>query len=240
VDLSIVIPVFNEADGIELLLGEIPAQLDGMLDYEILVVDDGSTDSTPAVLQHCRGRQSRLRVLRHRERCGQSAAIVSGVTAARAPWIATLDGDGQNDPADITKLYRAMEQSADRVMLLAGYRRVRRDTWLRRISSRIANSVRGALLCDNTPDTGCGLKLFPRALFLQLPQFDHMHRFLPALVQRQGGAVQSIEVSHRERQRGYSKYGVMNRLWVGIVDLVGVWWLIRRRMRPTVAEIDRT
>lgn len=237
-DLSIVIPVLNEADGIALLLAEIPEQLDGKLDYEIVVVDDGSTDSTPAALQACREQQPRLRVLRHRERCGQSAALASGVVAARASWIATLDGDGQNNPADIMELYRAMQQNPDRIMLLAGYRRVRRDTWLRRVSSRIANAVRGALLSDNTPDTGCGLKLFPRALFLALPHFDHMHRFLPALVQRQGGTVQSIEVSHRERQHGYSKYGVMNRLWVGIIDLLGVWWLIRRRMQPVVSEIE--
>ncbi|HUT41252.1 MAG TPA: glycosyltransferase family 2 protein [Gammaproteobacteria bacterium] len=236
-DLTVVIPVFNEAEGIVALLGEIPVRLDGLLDYEIVVVDDGSTDAMPAVLQECRARQPRLRVLRHQVRSGQSAALASGVSAARAPWIATLDGDGQNDPADIMKLYRAMEQSPDRITLLAGHRRVRRDTWLRRISSRVANTVRAALLSDNTPDTGCGLKLFPRALFLALPQFDHMHRFLPALVYRQGGEVLSIEVSHRERRSGYSKYGVMNRLWVGIVDLLGVWWLIRRRMQPAVTEI---
>lgn len=236
-DLSIIIPVYNEADGIASLLGEMPAHLDAKLDYEIVVVDDGSSDDTPGVLLGCRERQPRLRVLRHLSRSGQSAAIASGVSAARAPWIATLDGDGQNDPVDIMKLYRAMQHSPDRVMLLAGYRRVRRDTWLRRISSRVANTVRAALLSDNTPDTGCGLKLFPRTLFLALPQFDHMHRFLPALVHRQGGEVLSIEVSHRERRSGYSKYGVMNRLWVGIVDLLGVWWLIRRRMQPTVTEI---
>jgi dolichol-phosphate mannosyltransferase len=237
VDLSIVIPACNEADSIASLLAEIAVQLDGRLDYEIVVVDDGSTDAMPAVLAGCRARQPRLRVLRQHVRCGQSCAILSGVKAARAPWIATLDGDGQNDPADIMKLHRAMEQSPDRVLLFTGYRRVRRDTRLRRISSRIANTVRAALLADATPDTGCGLKLFPRALFLGLPQFDHMHRFLPALVQRAGGAVVSIEVGHRERRRGVSKYGVMNRLWVGIVDLLGVWWLIRRRMQPTVSEL---
>lgn len=238
-DLSVVIPAFNEAESIALLLDEIAAQLEGVLDYEIVVVDDGSADSMPAVLAGCRARQPRLRVLRQRQRCGQSAAITSGVAAARAPWIATLDGDGQNDPADIMKLYRAMQQGMERDILITGYRRVRRDTWLRRVSSRVANSVRAALLSDATPDTGCGLKLFPRTLFLALPQFDHMHRFLPALVQRQGGAVLSVEVGHRQRQRGRSKYGVMNRLWVGIVDLFGVWWLIRRRMRPDVEEIGQ-
>jgi dolichol-phosphate mannosyltransferase len=238
VELSIVIPAFNEAESIASLLGEIPALLDDRLDYEIVVVDDGSTDAMPGVLRDCRTRQPRLRVLRQRERCGQSAALVSGVRAARAPWVATLDGDGQNDPADIMKLYTAMEQDPERALLISGYRRVRRDTWLRRISSRVANAVRAALLADATPDTGCGLKLFPRALFLELPRFDHMHRFLPALVQREGGKVLSIEVGHRERRHGRSKYGVLNRLWVGIVDLLGVWWLIRRRMRPVVDEVE--
>jgi len=238
VDLSVVIPVLNEADSIASLLGEIALRLDGRLDYEIVVIDDGSSDDTSAVLDVCRRRQPRLRVLRHRERCGQSVAITSGVSAARAPWIATLDGDGQNDPADIMKLYREMEGSPDRVLLFAGYRRVRRDTWPRRISSRIANAVRGGLLSDDTPDAGCGLKLFPRALFLELPQFNHMHRFLPALVRRQGADVQSVEVNHRERRLGRSKYGVMDRLWVGIVDLLGVWWLMRRRMQPVVTEVE--
>lgn len=237
-DLSVVIPAHNEADSIVALLDEIEARLAGEVDYEIVVVDDGSTDAMPDVLRDCRARQPRLRVLRQRERGGQSAALLSGVQAARAGWVATLDGDGQNDPADIMKLYRSLAQEPDSNILFAGYRRVRRDTWLRRLSSRVANAVRAALLADATPDTGCGLKLFPRALFLALPRFDHMHRFLPALVQREGGRVRSIEVSHRERRLGRSKYGVMNRLWVGIVDLFGVWWLIRRRMRPVVEEVE--
>ena len=237
-ELSVVIPVFNEADCIGSLLDETCAQLEGRLDYEVIVVDDGSTDSTAAVLADCRRRHPRVRVLRHRQCYGQSAGLASGINAARAPWIATLDGDGQNDPADIMKLYQAMEGSPDGEMLSAGARRQRRDTWLRRFSSRVANRVRAALLDDETFDTGCGLKLLPRAVFLSLPQFDHMHRFLPALVQRQGGGVLSVDVNHRPRLRGSSKYGVMNRLWVGIVDLFGVWWLKRRALRPVVDEID--
>lgn len=237
-ELSVVIPVFNEADCIGPLLDETCAQLEGRLDYEVIVVDDGSTDSTAAVLADCRSRHPRLRVLRHRQCYGQSAGLASGINAARAPWIATLDGDGQNDPADIMKLYQAMERSPDGVMLIAGARRRRRDNWLRRISSRVANRVRAALLDDETYDTGCGLKLLPRAVFISLPQFDHMHRFLPALVQRQGGEVLSVDVNHRPRLRGSSKYGVMNRLWVGIVDLLGVWWLKRRTLRRLADEVD--
>lgn len=238
-NLSVVIPAYNEADSIAALLEEIARWLDGRLGFEIIVVDDGSTDSLRAVLADCRTHQPRLRVLALHRRSGQSAAIAAGVSAARAPWIATLDGDGQNDPADILKLYRAMEQSADGVMLFAGYRHVRRDSAIRRASSRMANAVRGTLLADHTPDTGCGLKLFPREVFLALPQFDHMHRFLPALVQRQGGGVVSVPVGHRERLRGRSKYGVMNRLWVGIVDLLGVWWLQRRRLRAAAVELEQ-
>ena len=237
-ELSIVIPVLNEAASITGLLEEIAQQLDGQLDYEIVVVDDGSTDSTPAVLQDARGRLARVRVLRHRERCGQSAALASGVAAARSEWVATLDGDGQNDPADIMKLYRTMQQSGNQVKLIAGYRRQRRDSTLKRISSRVANAVRSAMLDDDSPDTGCGLKLFPRSLFLSLPLFRNMHRFLPALVKRAGGAMVIVEVNHRPRRQGQSKYGVMNRLWVGIVDLCGVWWLRRRALHPVVSEIE--
>lgn len=236
-DLSIVVPAFNEAESILLLVTEVCERLDGVLDYEILVVDDSSTDQTADVLQASRSVHPRLRVLRHDSRSGQSAAICSGVQAARAPLIATLDGDGQNDPADILKLYRAMQAGRDERLLVAGYRRRRRDSRLKRISSRIANTVRAAILGDATPDTGCGLKVFARATFLALPQFDHMHRFLPALVRRQGGAVLSVEVHHRTRQRGRSKYGLHNRLWPGIVDLLGVWWLQRRAFHPGVTEL---
>ena len=168
--------------------------------------------------------------VRHEVSCGQSAAIRTGVKAARAPWIATLDGDGQNDPADIPKLIAARDLPENRsVQLIMGNRSAsRKDTAYRRLQSRIANGVRSGLLGDGTPDTGCGIKLFLRDTFLELPRFDHMHRFLPALFQRQGSRVVSVPVSHRERTRGTSKYGMLNRLWVGIVDIIGVMWLRRR------------
>ena len=236
-DLTIVIPVFNEVESIGPLLDEIGTQFDAETGYEILVVDDGSTDGTPAVLQAARKLQPRLRILRHRECYGQSAAIASGVQAAGRHWIATLDGDGQNDPADILKLFRIMDETPDDVYLVAGYRKQRSDGWLRRVTSRIANSVRRALLSDNAQDSACGLKIFARTTFLGLPQFDHMHRFLPALIQRQGGKVLSVEINHRERLRGQSKYGIHNRLWVGMIDVLGVLWLQRRCKQPVVSEI---
>ncbi len=178
-----------------------------------------------------------MRVVRHRESCGQSQAVATGVKAARAPIIATLDGDGQNDPADIPRLLNRLREepveSRDR-LLVAGQRLKRRDTAVKRFSSQIANAVRGRLLGDHTPDTGCGLKLFTRAAFLDMPRFDHMHRFLPALMIRQGGHVVSLPVNHRPRERGRSKYGMWDRLWVGIVDLFGVMWLQSRATHPMI------
>ena len=237
-DLSIVIPVFNEAENIAPLLDEVCRRLEGSLDYEIIVVDDGSHDATPTVLQSCRQQHGRLRVLQHRVRCGQSAATSSGVRAACSSLVATLDGDGQNDPADILRLYNAMQEASGKLSLVIGNRVNRKDSWLKRISSRLANAVRAAVLQDNTPDTGCGLKVFRRETYISLTQFDHMHRFLPALVQKQGGDVLSIEVNHRSRQQGASKYGVHNRLWTGIIDMFGVKWLQRRTSRPDVSEIE--
>ncbi len=228
--LSVVVPVHNEQDNILPLLDEITAALDGVGEFEIVVVDDGSTDGTPNVLR-ASGRKG-LVVVRHRRNCGQSAALLSGVRIARGAWIATLDGDGQNDPADIPKLWRMLGETGDPdLKMIAGHRKRRQDTWLKRLSSRIANGVRGWLLGDSTPDTGCGLKLFERELFLRVPHFDHFHRFLPALIQHGGGRVTSVEVRHRHRRSGRSHYGVGNRLWVGIVDLVGVMWLKRRSAR---------
>ena len=237
-DLTIIIPVFNEVESITPLLDEIAAQFDATGAYEVIVVDDGSIDGTPAVLQAARQSHPQLRVLRHRERYGQSMALVSGVLAARTSWIATLDGDGQNDPADIPRLYRVMDETADDVQLVSGYRKQRSDGWLKRLSSRAANTVRAALLGDNMPDSACGLRIFARSTFLGLPRFDHMHRFLPALVQLQGGKVLCVEVNHRRRRRGQSKYGIHNRLWAGIEDTLGVLWLQRRSTQPVVSEIE--
>jgi dolichol-phosphate mannosyltransferase len=234
--LSVVVPVKNEAENIEPLMREIVAALGGLDAFEILYVDDGSTDATLAELKRMAGEIPRLRIVRHRMACGQSTAISSGVGAARFDWIATLDGDGQNDPADIPRLLARLAQARpeDNLHMLAGWRTRRQDNWLRRLSSRVANGVRSALLGDATPDTGCGLKVFSREAYLRLPYFDHMHRFLPALVQRHGGRVESVAVNHRPRERGTSKYGLNNRLWVGIVDLLGVMWLIRRARRPEI------
>ncbi|MGH6968005.1 MAG: glycosyltransferase family 2 protein [Stellaceae bacterium] len=235
-DLSIVIPVRNEAANIGPLVREIRAALDGRADYEVIVIDDGSIDGTADVLRGVKADFARLRVLRHARRSGQSAAIRSGVKTARSPWIATLDGDGQNDPADIPRLWELARQSPDAPLMIAGRRQKRRDSAVKRLASRIANRVRARLLDDGTPDTGCGLKLFPRALYLDLPFFDHNHRFLPALTLRQGGRVQSVAVNHRPRGGGISNYRVFDRLWVGIVDLVGVLWLKRRAVNPEIRE----
>jgi dolichol-phosphate mannosyltransferase len=241
VQLSIVVPVRNEADNILPLLAEIHAALEGRPgEFEVVYVDDGSGDATPQRLAEALQRYPRLRVLTHRASCGQSTALMTGVRAARGEWVATLDGDGQNDPADIPKLLAARDGAtrAD-LQLIAGFRKKRQDTWLKRIASRIANAVRSRLLGDATPDTGCGLKLIARAAYLELPFFDHMHRFLPALVQRNGGATISVDVNHRPRTRGTSNYGVFDRLWVGIVDLLGVMWLRRRTRQPQVSELRR-
>jgi glycosyltransferase involved in cell wall biosynthesis len=235
-DLSIVIPAKNEADNIAPLVGEIRAALAGRLAYEIVYVDDGSSDATAAEIMRLAAGGADLRLLRHARSYGQSAAIRSGAAAARADWLATLDADGQNDPADIPALWRlACEAPARPPLLIAGCRQQRQDSWSKRAASRLANAVRRQLLGDDTPDTGCGLKLLPRALFLDLPAFDHMHRFLPALVLRAGGKVRSVPVNHRPRHRGVSKYGVFDRLGVGIVDLFGVLWLQRRAIRPLLS-----
>jgi dolichol-phosphate mannosyltransferase len=236
-DLSVVIPVRDEAENIAPLVGEIRAALDGLVEYEILYVDDGSSDATVAEISRIAESVPQVRLLRHTRNCGQSAAIRTGVQAAHAAWIATLDGDGQNDPADIPAMWRlARRVPAQPPLMIAGHRKQRRDHWSKRAASRVANAVRGRLLGDHTPDTGCGLKLFPRSLFLDLPYFDHMHRFLPALVLREAGIVRSVPVNHRPRRGGRSKYGVLDRLGVGIVDLFGVMWLKRRASHPGLSD----
>lgn len=237
VALSVVIPVCNEQENIRPLGTELAAVLAHSLPYEIIYVDDGSTDETAAKVRELHAEVPQVRLVRHTTRCGQSAAICSGVRAARSDWILTLDGDGQNDPADIPALLQALESDQSGTLrMIVGNRVSRQDTWLRRISSRIANSIRARLLNDGTPDTGCGIKLFHRATFLQVPAFRHMHRFLPALFQREGAKVISIPVRHRPRTRGNSKYGLNNRLWAGIVDLFAVRWLMLRSQRPEIVE----
>lgn len=236
-EISIVIPVCNEEENVEPLALEIATALAGR-SYEILFVDDGSTDGTAAAVLAARSAVPQVRLLRHSFRCGQSAAVTTGVRRARAEWVATLDGDGQNDPADLPKLIAARFAPENAgVALFQGHRVSRKDTGFRRFQSRVANGVRSRMLGDGTPDTGCGIKLMHRPTFMDLPQFDHMHRFLPALFQRAGSRVISVPVNHRPRARGTSKYGMLDRLWVGIVDLFGVMWL-RRRSSPglTVRE----
>ena len=229
--VSVVVPVRNEAENIGPLVGEIRAALEGVA-HEIVYVDDGSDDGTAAALLAL---APPIVVRRHRTGCGQSAAIVTGVRSARGRWIATLDGDGQNDPADIPALL-ARAQAEVGLVLIAGHRTQRRDSRVKRLSSRAANRIRRSMLGDDTPDTGCGLKVFPRAAFLELPAFDHMHRFLPALFIRAGGRVVSVPVGHRPRTRGASKYGTWDRAWVGIFDLAGVAWLQRRWRRPELLD----
>lgn len=237
--VSVVVPVLNEADNIQPLIDEIVTALEGKAAYEIVFVDDGSTDATAERLRDAERQAPRLRVVRHPARAGQSAAIVSGVKAARGEIIVTLDGDGQNDPADIAKLLDVIRNDPDPLhLLVTGQRTKRRDTWVKRVSSRLANGVRSRLLNDATPDTGCGLKAFMREAFLDMPRFDHMHRFLPALMVRQAGRVVSVPVHHRPRQRGRSNYGTFDRLWVGVVDLAGVMWL-QRRARLMAVKPDR-
>lgn len=234
IDVSVVVPVKDEEENIIPLATEIVAALDGVVAFEIIYVDDGSEDRTPTVIDEAMKQFPVLRCIRHSACAGQSTAINTGVYAARGKLIATLDGDGQNDPADIPALldkYETEATSADTPVMIAGWRAKRKDTWLKRMSSKIANGVRSTLLGDATPDTGCGLKVFPKSLFIGFPAFNHMHRFMPALTIRAGGRVLSVPVNHRPRERGQSKYGLFNRLWVGIVDMFGVMWLKSRPVR---------
>nr|WP_298154509.1 glycosyltransferase family 2 protein [uncultured Pseudoxanthomonas sp.] len=235
--LSIVIPVFNERGNIGPLVHEVVRHLRGRIPFDIVCVDDQSQDDTRDVLTALKAEVPELRVLVHQRRSGQSTAIRTGVKHALSPWIATLDGDGQNDPADIPKLLAAREQADAQTKLFAGWRVDRKDTASKRWASRWANRIRQRLLRDDTPDTGCGIKLFERAAFLDLPYFDHMHRYLPALMQRAGWKTVSVPVSHRPRGSGQSKYTNLGRALVGIRDLMGVSWLIQRSHVTPVSEI---
>jgi len=227
-DLSIVIPVFNEEDSIATLISEIDKLSN--IQFEIIVVDDCSSDNTQSELINLKQKYSNLRVISHRENYGQSSAIATGVKNSISNVIATLDGDGQNDPKDIPKLFEIYKNKSinEKGLMVAGHRVVRKDNFLKRISSKYANMLRSKVLGDGVPDTGCGLKIFSKNDFLNLPFFDHMHRYLPALHQSRGGDVISFPVNHRVRKKGFSKYGFHNRFWVGLLDLLGVRWLKRR------------
>jgi dolichol-phosphate mannosyltransferase len=234
--VSVVVPVRNEAGNIETLVNEIAVALDDT-EFEVVYVNDGSTDGTDGELARLMQLHPWLRRVRHKESCGQSAAVRTGVGAARANVIVTIDGDGQNDPRFIPSLLRTLEAGGARVGLIAGQRVRRKSSGFKRLQSRIANAVRGAVLRDGTRDTGCGLKAFRRDLFLRLPYFDGLHRFLPALVKREGFDIGYVDVIDRPRGAGVSNYGLWDRLWVGILDLAGVWWLIRRKRRvPEIVE----
>ena len=234
-EISVVVPVRNEAGNIAPLVAEIAAALAGRA-FEIVYVNDGSSDATEAELRGLMADRPWLRQIRHEKSSGQSAAIRTGVAMGHAPVIVTLDGDGQNDPAFIAKLIAALEAGAPRVGLIAGQRVGRKATGFKRLQSRIANGVRSAVLKDGTRDTGCGLKAFRRELFLALPYFDGLHRFLPALVRREGFDIGYVDVIDRPRHHGVSNYGFWDRLWIGILDLAGVWWLIRRKRRVPQSE----
>ena len=242
-DVSIVVPVRNEADNVAPLIDEIFRALEGRFAFEIIFVNDGSTDATGDRLRALMAARKNLRQLKHATSCGQSAAVRSGVRAARGKLVATLDGDGQNDPAFLPDLIDALgdanNRSGRRIGLVAGQRVGRKDTGFKKLQSKIANAVRGAVLRDGTRDTGCGLKAFRRDAFLALPYFDGLHRFLPALMRREGFDIAYVDVVDRPRRAGVSNYGLFDRLWVGIMDLCGVWWLIRRkRATPVVTEVE--
>lgn len=240
VEISVIVPVRNEAGNIAPLISEIVAALGERWRYEIIYVNDGSTDATDAQLTELMQQRSNLRHIRHTESRGQSAAVRTGMRAARGTIAVTLDGDGQNNPAFLPDLILALENGGERTALAAGQRVGRKDTGFKRLQSRIANGVRGSILRDGTRDTGCGLKAIRRDVFLALPYFDGLHRFLPALVRREGHDIAYIDVIDRPRRSGVSNYGFFDRLWIGIMDLGGVWWLIRRKKpNPVATEVLR-
>lgn len=239
--VSVLIPAKDESGNIGSLTTEIATALKGTCSFEVVLVDDGSSDGTGDVfLGKCRELGIAAQLIRHAASCGQSTALWTASRHARGRYLVTIDGDGQNDPADIPALVRQAQdlQSRGEHFVIAGFRHKRKDTEWKKIQSKIANAVRRQILDDGVPDTGCGLKLIPRQTWLLLPYFDHMHRYIPALVRRVGGEIAVVPVNHRHRQAGVSKYTAWNRVWVGIVDMFGVRWLIKRSKRPVVAKAE--
>jgi len=240
VQVSIVIPIKNEAENIGGLIDQIQSSCKGVAEFEVIVVDDGSTDGSAAVVKACQKDAANLRLLKHDRSGGQTAAVHSGVLAAHGAIIATLDGDGQNPPAELPNLLAPLiaPEAPSRLGLVAGQRVKRQDTLSKRLASKLANGLRGRLLKDGTRDTGCGLKAFRRDSFLELPYFNHMHRFLPALFRRAGWDIAHVDVSHAARGAGSSNYSNFQRGLVGAVDLVGVLWLLRRRKVAKATEVN--
>ncbi|WP_330960134.1 glycosyltransferase family 2 protein [Photobacterium sp. 53610] len=240
--ISAVIPAKDEAMNLPKLLDEVVASLTGLCHFEIVVVDDGSSDNTYSTCEDWGKSHSDilLTIVKHQRSVGQSTALLSAVNQAQGKWIVTMDGDGQNDPADIPALLEAAAQQQQSHFCIAGFRHNRQDTEWKRFQSRFANAIRQAVLKDGVKDTGCGLKLIPRETYLALPYFDHMHRFLPALIRRLGGEVAVVQVNHRGRWGGTSKYNALNRAWVGLVDMMGVVWLSRRARNPLIEKISQS
>jgi glycosyltransferase involved in cell wall biosynthesis len=240
-ELSVVVPVFNEAGNILPLAEEVRAALTGVCTYELIFVDDGSSDASAAELKQAQAADANVRLLKHLKRSGKSAALVTGFFAARAPWVQTLDGDRQNDPADVVKVWKIIHAPTPDPLLgiVAGVRKRRNDGAIKWLSSRIANFVRRNMLRDDTSDTGCGFKLLRREVAQHIPFFDGMHRFLPALTRRQGYTILQVPIEDRPRVMGISKYGFFGRLAVGIFDLFGVFWLMRRGTPSRAEEITR-
>lgn len=239
--ISVLIPAKDEAGNVGQLVTEVVEALRPVCDFEIVLVDDGSGDGTAAeFVQRCTALGAAAQLIRHQASAGQSTALSTAARHARGRYLVTIDGDGQNDPADIPALLRQAQalESEGEHFCIAGFRHKRKDTEWKKIQSKIANAVRRQILDDGVPDTGCGLKLIPRATWLRLPYFDHMHRYIPALVLRLGGRIAVVPVNHRHRTAGVSKYTAWNRLWVGIVDMIGVRWLIRRSKQPVVAQVE--
>ncbi|MGM0583251.1 MAG: glycosyltransferase family 2 protein [Pseudomonadota bacterium] len=237
--ITVIAPMKNEEENVGRLADEIAEACAQLVPFEAIFVNDGSDDGTAEAIAAARRRHPWLREVRHASSCGQSAAVLSGVRAARAPICCTLDGDGQNPPSEIPRLVAPLlADETGRLGLVAGQRVARQDTLSKRLASRAANALRRRMLHDNTRDTGCGLKAFPREVFLALPFFDHIHRYLPALVKREGLEVALVDVAHRPREAGRSNYNNLGRALVGALDLIGVWWLIRRRKVAEIAAED--